>query len=167
MTTTIIASRALNLTSLILTGAIAGFFYAYWCSVMIGLDAAGAPVAIPAMQGINRMVRNMMFAPAFFGPMAVLPLAAVVAWLTAARATAAWLVLAFLAYASAFVMTLAINVPMNEAFAAVPASEVARWARYFADWGFWNGARTFTSFLALACVGLALMAERRADQPFT
>jgi len=60
--------------TLILTGAIAGFFYAYTSSVMRGLDAIPAAHAIVAMQGINATVRNWVFAPAFFGT----PVAAVV-----------------------------------------------------------------------------------------
>ena len=44
--------------TLILTGAIVGFFYAYTSSVMRGLDAIPAAHAIVAMQGINATVRN-------------------------------------------------------------------------------------------------------------
>ena len=48
----LLVSRTLSLASLLLMGAIAGFFYAYWCSVMIGLDAAGPEAAAAAtLQG--------------------------------------------------------------------------------------------------------------------
>lgn len=151
-------SRSLSLASLLLTGAIAGFFYAYWCSVMMGLDAAGPEAATAAMQGINRTVRNPMFAPAFFGPLLVLPLAAVAAVLAGSRIAAVWLAAACVLYgAGAFLPTLTINVPMNNAFAAAPASA---WATYADQWGYWNGVRTIMSFAALAAVGLALMASR-------
>lgn len=53
--------------TLLLAGAIAGFFYAYSVSVMRGLDAATPQQAIGAMQGINATIRNAWFAPAFFG----------------------------------------------------------------------------------------------------
>ena len=68
--------------TLILTGAIAGFFYAYTSSVMRGLDAVPAAHAIVAMQGINATVRNWMFAPAFFGtPVAAVATGALLGWL--------------------------------------------------------------------------------------
>ena len=152
-------ARGLTLSSLLLVGAIAGFFYAYWCSVMIGLDAAGAAVAAPAMQGINATVRNAMFAPSFFGPLVVLPAAALASALGGARMAALWLTAAFVTFAiGAFLVTLWINVPMNNAFAAASPGE---WPRYLADWSFWNGVRTIASFAALALVGLALMDQSR------
>jgi len=60
--------RLFFLTLCILTSAlISGFFYAYHCSVMPGLEAADPETAIRAMQGINAVVRNASFAFSFFG----------------------------------------------------------------------------------------------------
>lgn len=53
--------------SLMLSGAIFGFFYAWVCSTMWGLDRAAPQVAIQAMQTMNASVRNAVIAPAFFG----------------------------------------------------------------------------------------------------
>jgi uncharacterized membrane protein len=154
-----VLARSLSLTSLLLMGAIAGFFYAYWYSVMIGLDAAGPEAATAAMQGINATVRNAMFAPAFFGPLAVVPAAALATIFSGARGAALWLAAAFLTYAiGAFAVTLWISVPMNNAFAAASPGE---WPRYLGDWSFWNGVRTVASFAALALVGLALTDRSR------
>ena len=52
--------------SILLSGAIFGFFYAWVCSTMWGLDAADPRVAIAAMQAMNASVRNAVFFPAFF-----------------------------------------------------------------------------------------------------
>ncbi|MEZ5763159.1 MAG: hypothetical protein R3D69_02095 [Xanthobacteraceae bacterium] len=61
--------RYLQLVSLalaILTAAlISGFFYAYYCSVMPGLEATDPQTAIKAMQAINAVVRNATFAISF------------------------------------------------------------------------------------------------------
>lgn len=154
----LLVSRTLSLASLLLMGAIAGFFYAYWCSVMIGLDAAGPEAATAAMQGINRTVRNPMFAPAFFGPLLVLPMAAVAALLTGGRTAALWLAAAFVIYgAGGFLLTALVNVPMNNAFASAAPSA---WPAYAEAWAFWNGVRTILSFVALAAVGFAILADR-------
>ncbi len=49
---------ALAITSITLSGAIFGFFYAWVCSTMWGLDQADPRVAIASMQAMNASVRN-------------------------------------------------------------------------------------------------------------
>ncbi|MEH0071633.1 hypothetical protein V6L77_17080 [Pannonibacter sp. Pt2-lr] len=71
--------------SLILSGAIFGFFYAWVCSTMWGLDAADPRVAIAAMQAMNGSVRNSVFAPAFFATPVVLALTGLLALRLKAR----------------------------------------------------------------------------------
>lgn len=64
-------TRALSvtaLTTLLLSGAVFGSFYAWFCSTMWGLDAADPAVASAAMQAMNASVRNAMLFPAFFLP---------------------------------------------------------------------------------------------------
>ena len=59
--------KLLAILSLLFSGAMFGFFFAWVCSTMWGLDAADPNVAIAAMQAMNASVRNWVFAPAFFG----------------------------------------------------------------------------------------------------
>ena len=65
---------SVRLASLLLaslaTGLIAGFFYAYDCSVMLGLERLDAAGFVRAMQAINATVRNEYFAASFFGALA-------------------------------------------------------------------------------------------------
>jgi hypothetical protein len=49
------------------TGLIGGFFYAYACSVSLGLALLSDERYVAAMQAINATVRNGMFAFSFFG----------------------------------------------------------------------------------------------------
>ena len=58
--------RLISLLSLLLCGAIFGFFYAWVCSILWGLDQIDPNTAITAMQAMNASVRNVVFAPAFF-----------------------------------------------------------------------------------------------------
>ncbi|KJV10911.1 hypothetical protein VZ95_01900 [Elstera litoralis] len=152
----------LSLTSLLLMGAIAGFFYAYACSVMVGLAAVDAGTAIRAMQGINATVRNVYFAPAFFGPPVVALLTAWAAYRQGRSVMGRWFVAAALVYGlGGLLLTIRINVPMNAALAllAVPTdpAEAARiWAAYAEPWRFWNLMRTLASFAALACCGIGI-----------
>lgn len=155
--------RVSAFTGLLLSGAIFGFFYAWVCSTMWGLDAADPKVAIAAMQAMNASVRNAVFAPAFFATPAVLLLTALLAFF-AGRKEATWpFGLAGLIYLfGGMILTMMVNVPMNEALAlvAVPADpvEAARiWRDYSSDWQFWNQARTLASGLTLGLAGYGMM----------
>ena len=57
-----LATRIAGLLSVVFSGAIFGFFYAWVCSTMWGLDATDPRVAIQAMQAMNGSVRNAVFA---------------------------------------------------------------------------------------------------------
>jgi uncharacterized membrane protein len=156
------AMRAVVLLALMLNGAIFGFFYAWLCSTMWGLDQLPPGVAIQAMQAMNATVRNMVFAPAFFGTGPVELLTGLALWTTGLRRPAALMALAGMAYIlGALLPTMLVNVPMNEALALVdPTSADAAevWAAYSGPWQGWNIARTVASGLALALCGLALVA---------
>ena len=92
--------RPLALLALMLTSAIFGFFYAWVCSTMWGLDEADPRVAIRAMQAMNGSVRNQVFAPAFFGTPLVLALTGVACWLARCRGPAIALFAAAILYFS-------------------------------------------------------------------
>jgi hypothetical protein len=62
-------ARLLTLTlATLTTGLISGFFYAYACSVTLGLALLPDGQYVEAMQAINATVRNGLFAFGFFGP---------------------------------------------------------------------------------------------------
>lgn len=153
------SARALAVLSLVLTALIFGFFFAWVCSTMWGLDAAPPEVAIAAMQAMNASVRNAVFAPAFFGtPVALLLAAAAIRHQRAAGWP--WFLAAGLVYIfGGMILTLTVNVPMNEALAAVvlplPDDEArAIWAGYSPRWQMFNVIRAVASGAAL---GLGLM----------
>lgn len=150
------------LVSLVLNGAIFGFFYAWVCSTMWGLDAADPRTAIAAMQAMNASVRNAFFAPAFFATPVVLALTAILALRLKFRGAALLFGAAATIYLlGGLLLTAMVNVPMNEALAlaTVPDDiEAARsiWRDYSPDWQFWNQTRTLFSGLALCLTGLAI-----------
>lgn len=150
------------LVSLVLNGAIFGFFYAWVCSTMWGLDAADPRTAIAAMQAMNASVRNAVFAPAFFATPVVLALTAILALRLKIRDAALLFGAAATIYLlGGLLLTAAVNVPMNEALARVIIPddiEAARriWLDYSPDWQFWNQIRTLLSGLALVLTGLAI-----------
>lgn len=118
-----LAAKCTTVLAIIACAAVAGFFYAYACSVMYGLNDSAPSVALEAMQGINRTVRNPIFALSFFGTALLLPLAATLAFMAGLKKACFGLVLAALAYiGGGFVLTMAVNVPMNNALAVVDVS---------------------------------------------
>lgn len=157
---------AMALVSLLLSGGIFGFFYAWVCSTMWGLDAADPRVAIAAMQAMNASVCNAVFAPAFFGTPFVMVATAVVARVAGRRGAAFAFGLGGVIYFfGGMVLTMAVNVPMNEALALVdvPAdlAEAAEiWAAYSPRWQVFNILRTVVSGVSLLLAGVGLMLLR-------
>ena len=161
------ALATMILVSLMLTGAIFGFFYAWICSTMWGLDAADPRVAIAAMQSMNGSVRNAVFFPAFFLTPAFLTLTAMLLVFDGYRLSGLLTALAAATYLLfGLFLTMGVNVPMNEALAVTPIpvepTEAARiWQDYSKPWQFWNTMRTIASGAALLLVGLAMLALPR------
>ena len=157
----------LSTASILLCGAIFGFFYAWVCSTMWGLDQADPRVAIAAMQAMNASVRNIVFFPAFFlTPVAMLTTAAL-AWLAGGRRSAGLFAGAAVVYLiGGLALTLTINVPLNEALALQPDglnfAEASRiWAEYSQPWQFWNQVRTGASGVSLLLATLGILQLRR------
>ncbi len=163
------ALRISAFAALILSGAIFGFFYAWVCSTMWGLDAADPRMAIAAMQAMNASVRNFAFAPAFFATAPVLVLTALLAWREGVRPAALAFVLAGgCCLFGAFLLTILVNVPMNLALAEVviPADAAeagAIWRAYSGPWQFWNLLRTVVSGAVLVLTGAGLWMLGRAE----
>ena len=160
--------RPLAILALLHAGAIFGFFYAWVCSTMWGLDAADPNVAIPAMQAMNASVRNPVFALGFFGTPVVLAAAALTAWRTEERRGALLFASAGLLYVlGAMVPTVTINVPLNEVLAALEtplgtAAAREAWQAYSGPWQFWNAVRAIAGGGALLLVGWSVMRMGRA-----
>lgn len=153
---------------LLLAGGVFGFFYAWVCSTMWGLDAADPRVAMAAMQAMNASVRNAVFAPAFFGTGPVLLVAGALAMLVHNRQAAVWFALAGTLYIfGGMILTMAVNVPMNEALGAtvVPDDvEAAReiWMAYSETWQVYNQIRTVVSGLTLLAAGIGIFQLARS-----
>jgi len=151
-----------SLLALLLNGAIFGFFYAWVCSTMWGLDQMDPNAAIQAMNAMNASVRNAVFFPGFFLTPVALALAGFLAWRCRYGAVAGLFVAAALVYlAGALVLTMQVNVPMNNALAlvtaALPLAEAQQvWTDYSATWQQWNIYRTIASGFALLLSGIGM-----------
>jgi uncharacterized membrane protein len=159
------ALAVLLAASTVAVGLMAGFFYAYACSVMVGLDRVDDRTFIVTMQWINATVRNAAFAPAFFGSL-VLTIAAAVVAVVSSRSARGWIVAAAVLYAAAVLVTLTLNVPLNEQLAAAgPADQISDLAAVRAAFeGPWirrNLLRTGLTIGSLTALSIALLSHCR------
>jgi uncharacterized membrane protein len=159
------AVRRLTLVAAtIATGLAAGFFYAYHVSVTRGHALVSDRAYVEAMQAINATVRNLEFALGFFGAL-VLGAAALVLHAGRWRSVTTWLLAAGVGlYLAAFLVTMAVNVPLNEELArAAPSGPdlAAVRAAYEPAWNRANALRTGLSVAAFACLVAAVASDRR------
>ncbi|MEM1365815.1 MAG: anthrone oxygenase family protein [Pseudomonadota bacterium] len=165
VSTSSLLSLGSGIIALVATAAVAGFFYAYSSSVMFGLNATAPDVALRAMQAINAEVRNSIFAMGFFGSAVFLLAAMAIMFIKSEPGAALWFGAAAVVYiGGGFILTMAVNVPMNEALAIVDVSALpdpaTTWANYEAPWTFWNHVRTGFSLLSVVFAGIGLWSLR-------
>ncbi|MGP3955831.1 anthrone oxygenase family protein [Nonomuraea sp. 3N208] len=139
----------LALVTLVLHAAIAGLFYTFSMSVIPGLNAIAPAQGEEAMRSINRKILN----PWLYIPFLGAPLAALAAGLLAGAPAALWFFAgAAVNFVGSFLITMAINVPMNN---ALDAGTMA-WKDYSRRWTAWNKLRAVASFVSLVLVGIGL-----------
>jgi uncharacterized membrane protein len=139
---------------------VAGVFFAFSFFVMRALARIPPPQGVAAMQSINIVAITPIFMTALFGTaVACLALAAyaVMGWHGVASA---YLLAGCLSYLlGTIVVTMAGNVPLNDALAAIDpnSSDAARfWPTYVHRWTAWNHVRTFSGIAAAALLLIAV-----------
>ena len=142
----------LKLVSALGCGLIAGAFFAFSSFVMKALSRLPASEGMAAMQSINVVVLNPVFLGVFVGTAALCAAGLVVSFLRWHEPGAGYLLAGSLLYvAGTFLVTMMLNVPLNNALAAVaPAAAGAQelWADYLVRWTAWNHVRTVASLAA-------------------
>lgn len=150
----------LKLFSALGCGLVAGVFFAFSTFVMNALGRLQPKEGIAAMQSINITAINPLFMLALFGTAAACILLAVSSVLKWQQPGAAYLFVGSLLYLIGTVLvTIAFNVPLNDALALVKpdSSEAANlWARYLTNWTIWNHVRTIAALAAAAAFTIAL-----------
>ncbi len=141
-------------------GLVAGILFAFSTSVMQALARLPAAQGIAAMQSINITVFNPLFMGAFFGTAAACVLVVVFSLLRGNEAGAAYLLSGSLVYLiGTILVTMAFNVPRNNALAAVDpqsADSARLWVGYVTSWTAWNHVRTAAALAAAALFTVAL-----------
>jgi len=143
-------------------GVMAGVYFAFSAFVMVALDRVGQAQAIAVMNAINIVIVKSPFMPVFLATTLASAALAVMALLRWNQSAALVMLAGGVLYVfGMFIVTVACNVPLNDALAAVDPSGPAAaevWARYLKDWTFWNHVRTVASMAACALFIAALAA---------
>lgn len=154
-------SFALTLTAALGSGLMAGTFFAFSSFVMRALGRLATGQAIAAMQSINVVVINPLFMAGFAGTAAVCAVLAGASLLRWGEPEAAYALAGSLCYlAGTFGVTIAFNVPRNDALAAVDADSddgAQVWAEYLRSWTAWNHVRTAAALAAATALTIALV----------
>ncbi|PGH43311.1 hypothetical protein COO58_01805 [Micromonospora sp. WMMA1996] len=148
-------------------GLMAGLFAAFAYAVMPALRGADDRTFVDAMQRINVTIVNGWFLLAFLGTPLLAALAVVLAWRGTARPTLPWIIAGLVLYLVAVGITVAVNVPLNDALAAAgPADRLgdpgAVRARFEATWVTGNVIRALASTGGFAAFSWALVLTGRA-----
>lgn len=150
-------------------GLIGGVFFAFSAFVMSGLNRLPASRATAAMQSINVTAQHPPLMLALFGTAAVcgsLIYRAVTTW--GDRRALLLLIGAVIYLIGAVLVTIAVNVPLNNQLAVLsPASPdaPAHWQHFITLWTLANHARAVLSLAACALLAAALLQGAPAGKP--
>jgi len=151
---------ALTFFSVLDSCLVAGIFFAFSTFVITALGRLPPHQGIVIMQSINVAVLNPWFFAVFFGTAAACVILAVSALFNWNGPGAIYLLVGSVLYLlGSILVTIAFNVPLNEALAAVKpdTTEGAElWTGYLSAWTVWNHIRTAGSLAAAASFLMAL-----------
>ena len=140
------------------SGLMAGVFFAFDTAVMPALRRQPKPSGTATMNTINLVIVNPVFLLLFTGTALICAALVVLAFLSD-EPHAAWRVAGAAIYlVGSFVVTAAVNIPLNNRLADVgpadPDAEAA-WDDYLSRWTAWNHVRTVSSLAAAVLLAAA------------
>ena len=144
-------------------GLMAGVFGLYANAIMPGLRTTDDRTFVGAFQSIDEAITNPLFLATFVGVLVVTGVAAVLHLRQDGRSVLPWTVAAFILYLAVFVITVRVNVPLNDEIkdAGDPdrIADLAAVRERFdeAKWVRWNIVRAVMSTAAFGCLTWALV----------
>lgn len=154
------------------TALIAGLFYAYTCSVNLGLGRLPDAGYIAAMQSINIAILNPLFFFSFMGTAILLPVSTFLHYDSTISRRFLFLLTATLIYLiGGLGVTMFGNVPLNEALdtfnlqSASAEAIAAQRAKFEGRWNNLNTIRTISSTLSIIFVIIACLSSHKSALP--
>ncbi len=154
------------------TALMAGLFYAWSCSITLGLARLTDSAYIAAMQSTNRAILNPVFFISFIGTILLLPLSTILHYTQPLSLRFWFLLAATVVYLiGSFGVTVFGNIPLNESldkFNLSAASEemiAIKRTAFEGRWNQLNTIRTVASTLAIMLVVLACLSPHKLRVP--
>ncbi|MFF1817555.1 DUF1772 domain-containing protein [Kribbella sp. NPDC058245] len=153
----------------ITTGLMAGVYWAYGTAFMPGLAKVDDKTFVGAFQAADRAIVNPVFLG--IGFVGTLLLTGLAGLLSLKEKALPWIAVAFVLYLITMIVTVAVNVPLNDALKAAGDPNTidvaaARAAFDAARWTTFNTIRTVLDLLAFGLLGWALyLTGKSAAQP--
>jgi uncharacterized membrane protein len=134
-------------------GLLGGLYFAFSAFIMRALADIEPAAGAAAMNAINRVILRSAFMPLFLGSTLACAALAILGAIAGS-----WLLITggALYVIGMFVITMAFNVPLNNALLASAARDPAVWRQYVQRWTLWNHVRTVASTGASALFIAAL-----------
>jgi uncharacterized membrane protein len=161
--------RTLALVAATMTmGLMAGYFALYAHTIMPGLGNTDDRTFVGSFQAIDRAIINPWFmVSGFLGSLLFTILAAALSLGADQRRLLVWVVAALVLYLVAFVITIAVHLPLNDALKAAGSPDriadlgQVRAAFNEAKWVGWNLVRAVTTTAAFGCLAWSLVLHGR------
>jgi uncharacterized membrane protein len=150
------------LAATITVGLMAGVYVIYALAIMPGLRRTDDRTFVGAFQQIDTAIVNPLFLAMFFGGLVFTALAALLHLDEDADSVLPWILAALLLYLFGLVLTLRINVPLNDEIKAagdpdrIPDLTAVREHFDEARWVRWNLVRAVATTASLGCLAWAL-----------
>jgi len=148
-------------------GLVAGVFGLYAHTIMRGLHKTDDRTFVTAFQQIDKAIINPVFMASFFGALFLSGAAALLYLRDDGSTVLPWVAAAFALYLVAVVITMAVNVPLNDDIKnAGDPDKIAdlaavRDAFHESRWVAWNLVRTVTTTVAFGLLTWALVLHGR------
>ena len=156
--------RVAQATTIVLFALVMGVFWGTWFSLSRTMDRL-SPETFVAVG--HQMIRNLGLPMAMLLPLALLSALVTLALLWPGGRTAAfwWLAAGFLLMLAALVITLAVEVPIDNRIQDWTAATLpADWRSIQSRWELWHTIRTFLSIAAVVAVTIGAVGTARPDQ---
>jgi uncharacterized membrane protein len=157
--------RAAQATTIVLFSLVMGVFWGTWFSLSRTMDQLSGETFVAVG---HQMIRNLGVPMAILLPLALLSALVTLVLLRQGRQTVAfwWVLAGFLLLAVALVITLAVEVPIDNQIETWTAATLpGDWRSIQSRWELWHTIRTFLSIAAVIAVTISTAVTARPAEP--
>jgi uncharacterized membrane protein len=157
--------RTAQATTIVLFALVMGVFWGTWFSLSRTMDQLSAETFVAVG---HQMIHNLGPLMAMLLPVALLSalVTLILLWQGGCRPAFWWLAAGFLLLVAALVITLAVEVPIDNQIQDWTAATLpGDWRSIQSRWELWHTIRTFTSIAAVVAATISAVVTARPNEP--